>query len=85
MPVEGVTTQKEDQVEEEETPQEPRVSQIDSIGEDREELPWGSTARVSGSMQSLHQCVPQNFRGSDRAASATLSVSVEKRTWVANS
>ena len=39
MPVEGVTTQKEDQVEEEETPQEPRVSQIDSIGEDREELP----------------------------------------------
>jgi len=50
MPVDGVTTQKEDQVEEEEAPQEGRVSQMDSIGEDREELPQDSTARVSGSI-----------------------------------
>ena len=50
MPVDGVTTQKEDQVEEEEAPQEGRVSQMDSIGEDREELPQDSTARVSGSV-----------------------------------
>ena len=46
MPVDGVTTQKEDQ-EEEEAPQEGRVSQMDSIGEDLEELPRDS-ARVSG-------------------------------------
>eukprot|EP00434_Breviolum_minutum_P041929 symbB.v1.2.037304.t1/scaffold5473.1/size26756/2 len=61
MPVDGVTTQKEDQVEEEEAPQEGRVSQMDSIGEDREELPQDSTARVSGSVISAESPPARRF------------------------
>jgi len=80
MPVDGVTTQKEDQVEEEEAPQEGRVSQMDSIGEDREELPQDSTARVSGSIISAESPPARRFsfiEGGRRPSTRSLPLQVD--------